>query len=82
MLGFSTLVLASRSWICSAKVGDDKRSLRRSIASGDQLNLSRGDGTVLVDRGRGRCLAMSISVIMTEWSDRMGSWVAIWKFRA
>ena len=81
MSGFSTLVLASRSWICSVKVGDDKHSLRQSTASGDQLNLSRGDGTVLVDCGRGRCLAMSISVIRRELSDRMGSWVAIWKFR-
>ena len=44
MSGFATLVLASKSWICSMKAGDDKRSLRRSTASGDQLNFSSPGG--------------------------------------
>ena len=65
MSGSSTLVLASRSWICRVKAGED----RRSTASSDQLNLSKGT----VDLGRGRYRAKSISVMRREWSERIGS---------
>ena len=74
MLGSSTLALASRSWICRVKAGEDKRSLRRSTASAVQLNLRRGDGVVLVGCGRGLYRAKSISMTRREWSDMIESW--------
>ena len=66
MSGSSTLVRASRIWICSWKAGEARRSLRRSMASGVQLNLRKGDGVVSDGLGHGLWEGRSSSVISRE----------------
>ena len=66
MSGSSTLVRASRIWICNWNAGEAMRSLRRSMASGAQLNLSKGDGVVCDGLGRGLWEGRSSSVMSRE----------------
>ena len=57
-----------------------RRAYRRWVASGVQSNLKEGEFVVFVLFPSLVWGRRFISVMMREWSDSMGLWLATWKF--